>query len=132
MKKILLALALAAWPSLGLAQQAVFTPATMASVSIAGTVATATALVSGIAGKSIYVTSVNLVPLATSVVTFTSGTGATCTSPTNLTGALTFAAGQTYSLGSGYGAVLVVPQGQSLCITIATAVAPGSLAYSQF
>jgi hypothetical protein len=114
------------------AQQAVIVPATEATVQIAGTIATATAIVNGIAGQSIYVTSINLVPVATSVVTFTSGTGATCTTPTSLTGAMTFAAGQTLSLGSGYGAVLVVPQGASLCITIATAVAPGSLSYSQF
>jgi hypothetical protein len=47
-------------------------------------------------------------------------------------GALTFAAGQVLNLGAGVGAVWVVPQGADLCITIAAAVAPGSLAYSIF
>jgi hypothetical protein len=114
------------------AQQSVTIPASTASTPIAGTIATATALVNGIAGQRIYVTSVDLVPVATSVVTFTSGTGATCTTPSNVTGALTFSAGQTYSKGVGAGAVWVLPPGASLCITVAVAAAPGSLAYSQF
>jgi hypothetical protein len=116
------------------AQQAIVTPATMASVPIVGTVATASVLVSGIAGKSIYVTSVDLVPVATSVVTFSQGTGAACAGGTtaNLTGALTFAAGQVYSKGAGVGVVWVLLPGNNLCITIAAAAAPGSLAYAQF
>lgn len=119
--------------SAALAQSAVVVPATTNQISIAGTVAASTRIVTGIAGKSIYVTVISLVPVATSVVTLTTGTGTNCgTSTANITGALTFAAGQTLSLGSGYGAVFVIPQGNDLCITIATAAAPGSLAYSIF
>jgi hypothetical protein len=128
-----LALALALTLGPVKAQQSVITPATAAQISIAGTVATITKIVSGQQGKSIYVTAVGLVPVSTSVVTFSSGTGTNCgTNTANVTGALTFASGQTFSLGSGLGAVWVLPQGADLCITIGTAAAPGSLAYSIF
>lgn len=119
--------------SAALAQQAVVVPATTNQISIAGTVAASTKIISGISGKSIYVTALILVPVATGVVTFTTGTGTNCgTSTANVTGAMTFAAGQTLSLGSGNGAIIVIPQGFDLCITIATAAAPGALAYSIF
>jgi hypothetical protein len=115
------------------AQQSVVVPATTNSIPIVGTVAAATILVAGQAGKSIYVTAVGLIPIATSVVTFTQGTGAGCgTGTTNVTGAMTFSAGQVLTLGDGYGAVWVLLQGNSLCITVGTAAAPGSLAYSLF
>jgi hypothetical protein len=115
------------------AQQSVVVPATTASVPVVGTVAAATILVAGVAGKSIYVTSIGLVPVATAVVTLTQGTGAGCgTGTTNVTGAMTFAAGQVLTLGDGYGAIWALVQGNSLCITIATAAAPGSLSYSLF
>src|SRR5262245_32191898 len=125
MKKLLaLLLALASPAS---AQQSVFVPGTTAQISVAGTVAGATRIVQGIAGKSIYVTSLALIPVTNSVVTFTSGTGTNCgTGTQNVTGVLTFTGGQTLSFGDGYGAVLVVPQGADLCITIATQPAPGS------
>lgn len=119
--------------SAALAQQAVVVPATTAQISIAGTVATSTKIITGQTGKQIYVTGLMLVPVATSVVTFTYGTGTNCgTGTTSLTGAMTFAAGQTVAHGAGNGAVFVLPQGVDLCITIATAAAPGSLAYSIF
>lgn len=134
MKRILIGLVL--WlgaAGAALAQQSVFVPATTNQISIAGTVATSTRIVTGIAGKSIYVTGVALIPVATSVVTFTYGTGTNCgTGTTSITGAMTFAAGQTLTYGIGNGAVFVLPQGNDLCITIATAAAPGSLAYSIF
>jgi hypothetical protein len=128
---LVLALALCGGPAA--AQQSVVTPATSASIPIAGTVAAATKIVSGAAGKSIYVTAIALVPVATSVVTLTSGTGTNCgTNTANVTGAMTFNAGQVLAVGDGFGAVLVVPQGADLCLTIATAAAPGSLSYAQF
>ena len=131
MKKLLLLLLLLAGPAA--AQQSVVIPATTNQISIAGTVAVATRIVTGVAGKQIYVTAVALVPVATSVVTFTTGTGSNCgTGTANVTGAMTFSAGQTLVLGDGYGAVYVIPSGNDLCITIATAAAPGSLAYSLF
>jgi len=115
------------------AQQSVVVPATTAQVAIAGTIAASTKIVSGISGKSIYVTALLLAPVATSVVTLTAGTGTNCgTNTTSITGAMTFAAGQAIAHGSGNGAIFVIPQGYDLCITIATAAAPGSLAYSLF
>lgn len=111
----------------------VVVPATTAQIPIVGTAAARTKIVTGINGKSIYVTAVQLVPVATSAVTFSTGTGTNCASNTaTLTGVLTFATGETLSFGSGLGAVWVLPSGFDLCITISTAVAPGSLAYAQF
>jgi hypothetical protein len=123
-----LALAGPAWP-----QASVIVPATTNTISVAGTVATITKIISGVAGKSIYITQIALIPVATSVVTFSQGSGTNCgTNTSALTGALTFAAGQTYTVGAGNGAVLALAQGNDLCVTIGTAAAPGSLAYSQF
>jgi hypothetical protein len=108
-------------------------PGTKVVIPIAGTVAAQTQIVAGVPGQSIYVTAIGLVPAAGAVVTFSAGTGANCaTNNVLLTGALTFAAGAVFNLGSGYGAVLAAPVGASLCITIATAAAPGSLAYGIF
>ena len=127
----LLALLLLAAPA-G-AQQSVFVPATTTQIAIAGTVAVRTSIITGVAGKSIYVTALYLAPVATSVVTLSTGTGTDCgTDTATITGAMTFAAGQTLSMGTGNGAVLVVPPATDLCITIATAAAPGFIAYSIF
>jgi hypothetical protein len=134
MKKLCAALLLyLGLASAALAQSSVFVPATTNQISIAGTVAAATKIVTGLSGKQIYVTALALVPVATSVVTFTYGTGTNCgTGTTSITGAMTFSAGQVLTHGSGYGTVMVLPQGVDLCITIATAVAPGTLSYSIF
>lgn len=126
---LLLTLGLA---SAALAQSPVV-PSTSTQISVAGTVAASTRIVTGVTGKQIYVTALMLIPVATSVVTFTYGTGTNCgTGTTSLTGAMTFAAGATVMHGSGNGAVFVLPRGNDLCITIATAAAPGSLAYALF
>jgi hypothetical protein len=108
------------------------TPATQASLPIVGGIATATVLIAGVVGQRLYITSVDLTPVATSVVTFSQGTGPACAGGTasNVTGALTFSAGQTYSKGSGNGALWVLGLGNSLCITIGTAAAPGSISFS--
>ena len=140
MKKVLLtvgALGLCLWLALtdfgAKAQQSVFVPATMASTPVGGAVAGVAGLVSGITGKQIYVTSISLIPVATSKVTFVTGTGANCTTGmATPTGAMTFAAGQTLTQGVGNGTILVVPSGVDLCIYIATAAAPGFLTFSQF
>lgn len=108
-------------------------PSTQAQISIAGTIAASTRIITGNANRQIYITAIALVPVATSVVTLTTGTGTNCgTNTTSLTGAMTFSAGQTLPYGSGYGAVLVLPKGYDLCITIATAAAPGTIAYAFF
>jgi hypothetical protein len=101
-------------------------------VSITGTVATATKIISGTSGKSIYLTAISLTPASTSTVTLTAGTGTNCgTNTVNLTGAIV-SNGSPWTFGSGYGAVLVAPSGYDVCITIATATAPGSIAYAKY
>lgn len=117
-----------------LAQQPAYSPpSTTAQIAIAGTVAASTRIVTGVSGKRIYVTALALIPVPTSVVTFTYGTGTNCaTNPVAITGDMTFSAGQTLSLGVGAGAVFALPAGVDLCVTIATAAAPGSLAYAQY
>lgn len=133
MRKLLLALLFCLAAVVPAASQATVVPATQVTIPITGTVATATVIVPGVAGQTIYVTGLALTPVATSVVTFTQGTGAACgTGTTNVTGAMTFAAGQILNHGSGNGAVFALVAGNSLCITIATAAAPGVLSYARF
>lgn len=110
--------------------QALF-PLPSFQVSIAGTVAGSTQIVTAPAGKQIVVTAIQMMPVATAVVTYTYGTGTNCGTGTgSLTGAMTFSAGQILNMGSGNGPVMIVPAGNNLCVTIATAAAPGSLVYS--
>jgi hypothetical protein len=126
---LLLALLLPA----GAQAQAPVVPSTQTTIAVAGTVATSTRIITGVANQRIYLTGIALVPVATSVVTFTTGTGTNCgTSTASLTGAMTFSDGQTLTYGVGNGAVLALPVGFDLCITIATAVAPGTISYAQF
>lgn len=100
-------------------------------LSITGTIAAATRIIQVPTGKQIVVTTLSQAPVATSVVTYTYGTGTNCGTGTgNLTGAMTFAAGQEINLGNGVGPVMIVPPGNDLCVTIATAAAPGHLIYT--
>jgi hypothetical protein len=118
--------------SAALAQTPGGVPATLASVPITGTVAGAAKIISGTSGKSIYLTAISLAPASTSAVTITAGTGTNCgTNTTNLTGTIV-GNGSPWTFGSGYGAILVAPVGYDVCITIATATAPGSIAYAKY
>lgn len=113
-----------------LAQTAMF-PLPSIQTSITGTVAAATRIITVPTGKQIVITALQQVPVATSVVTYTYGTGTNCGTGTgSLTGAMTFAAGQILNMGSGNGPVMIVPAGNDVCVTIATAAAPGSLVYT--
>lgn len=133
MKRLALALVTLLGLCAGASAQSFPVPAASIQTSIAGTVAVATKILTGIAGKQIIVTGVSQIPVATSVVTYTYGTGTNCgTGTTSVTGAMTFAAGQTLNLGNGAGAIFILPQLTDLCITIATAAAPGSLTYTFF
>lgn len=129
MKKI--ALALIALIALGASANAQSWPVPSAQVAITGTVAVATRIIQAPTGKQIIVTNLMQIPVATSVVTYTYGTGTNCGTGTgSLTGAMTFAAGQVLVAGDGTAPVMIVPQGNDLCVTIATAAAPGSLIYA--
>lgn len=133
MRRLVLALALALGLTPAGAQQSVVVPATTGQVAIAAGTLVATKIVSGITGQRIYVTQVTMAAVATSVITFTSGTGSACgTGTAAVAGVMTFAAAALLSLGTGNGAIWVLPAGADLCLTIATAGAPGSLAFSQF
>ena len=116
------------------AQQSVFVPATEASVAITVNTATTAQLVAGLAGQRIYVTQWNVVAAGATTVTLVTGTGVNCgTGQTALTGGYSLTAQVGLVVGVGNGAVLVVPLGQSLCVTNSAAIAiPGSLAYAVF
>jgi hypothetical protein len=116
------------------AQQAVVIPATMATVPITMSTATTTRLATGLAGKFIYVTQWNIIAAGTTNITWVTGTGTNCaTNQTGLSGTYQLTAQVGLVVGTGYGAVLVVPVGQDLCLTNSQAIAiPGSLAYAIF
>jgi hypothetical protein len=112
------------------AQTAMF-PTPSIQIAIAGTVAARTALIAAPTGKQIVVTALMMAPVATSAVLFTYGTGTNCgTGTTSLSGTMTFSAGQALAHGSGNGPVMIVPNGNDLCVTISTAAAPGTLVYT--
>jgi hypothetical protein len=132
MKKLVLPLVglLLAAPAVA---QPTVVPATSQSAPIVGTVAGALVVVQGQTGQSIYVTHVTIIPAVTAAVTFTQGTGAGCgTGTTNVTGTMTFSAGQFLNVGSGNGALWALLPGNSLCVTIATAAAPGVISWTRF
>lgn len=109
---------------------------TQASVPINISTATTTLLVAAAAGKGIYVTEWNVLAGGTGNLTFEYGTGATCTTPTVITGAYPLTAQTRMDAGTGIGSVLVIPAsaaGNALCaVTSAAVQMSGSLAYAQF
>ncbi len=114
------------------AQTAYNSPTTQSQVTFSA-VQPITKMISGIAGKRIYLTNITIHPAATAVVTITYGTGTNCgTGTTNFYGPATFQAGESVYDGDGNGALFVVPPGNDVCVTIATATAPGWIAYAQF
>lgn len=133
MKKLALLLALLL-SGAAQAQQSVFVPATMASVPITISTATTTLLVTGITGKSIYVTAVDVIAAGTGNIQFIAGTGATCgTGTVNISGNYSLTAQVGFTKAAGNGAIWVVPQSASLCAVTSGAVGmPGSLSYAIF
>jgi len=117
-----------------LAQQSVFVPATTASIPITISTATTTLLVTGVSGKSIYVTAVDVIAAGTGNIQFIAGTGATCgTGTVNITGNYNLIAQVGFTKATGNGVVWVIPQGFSLCAVTSGAVGmPGSLSYAIF
>lgn len=134
MKRLVLTLLLYLWLNPAFAQQSVFVPATMASIPITISTATTTLLVTGISGKSIYVTAVDIIAAGTGNIQFVAGTGATCgTGQTNVSGNYNLTAQVGFTKATGNGAVWVVPQGNNLCAITSQAVGmPGSLSYAIF
>lgn len=135
MKRLLLALTL--WlGALGaaIAQQSVVVPATMASIPITISTATTTLLVTGVTGKSIFVTAVDIIAAGTGNIQFVSGTGASCgTGQVNVTGQYNLTAQVGFTKAAGNGVVWVLAKGASLCaITSANVGMPGSLSYAIF
>lgn len=114
--------------------QSPIVPATMASVPITISTATTTRLVTGATSKSIYITSLIVIAGGTGNIQFVSGTGATCgTGQTNVTGNFALTAQVGFTIGTGNGVVLVLPQGDSLCAISSGAVGmPGSVSYALF
>jgi len=119
--------------SAALAQSpAINVPATMASAAISISTATTTLLITGISGKFMYVTAVDVVAAGTGNIQFITGTGATCgTSTANVTGAYNLTAQAGFAKGTGFGALWVLPSGFSLCAVTSAAVGmAGSVAYA--
>jgi hypothetical protein len=95
--------------------------------------ATGTMIVVGVPGTTTYVTAVAFVTGAGSVVTWIQGDGAQCgTNTVGVTGAMTFTASTVFTAGDGNGAIWVLGPGKSLCVTTATAVISGYIAWARF
>jgi hypothetical protein len=103
-----------------------------AAVSIAS--ATTTSVVPVVAGKAVYVCSilVQIVSGTTPTLQFEYGTGATCTSPTVLTGA--FSGVGVYGIEGTVGTLFRAPASNGLCIVSGgtTPVLAGFVSYAQF
>ncbi len=131
MKKLCLALWLAlAGPAL--AQSPVVPPTTQQTSVIVGTVATSQ-VVAGIVGAWTYITTWATTPTSGSIVKWIAGTGTACASnQITLTASLVFAGTVPAVFGNGSAPIMVVPQSLSVCMTIATQVAPGWFGFAQF
>ena len=133
MRKLALLLALL-FAGAAQAQQSVIVPATTASIPITISTATTTRLITGAAGKSIYITSMIVIAGGTGSIQFISGTGTTCaTGQANVTGNIALTTQVGFTIGTGNGVVLVLPSGASLCAVTDQAVGmPGSISYAIF
>ena len=109
-------------------------PIGSASVAVNMSTATTTQHVALSGTTLIRVTGIVLVAGGTTNVTFAYGTGTNCgTGTTSISGAMPLVANSGLSIGSGVGAVLVIPSGQALCITNSAAVQlSGWITYTQF
>jgi hypothetical protein len=96
--------------------------------------ATTTQIVGLSGGAKIYVTGLAVIAGGTGNITFVYGTGTNCgTGTTPLSGAFPLIANSGLTLGSGLGAVLMVPAGQALCVTTSAAVQmSGMVTYAQY
>lgn len=95
---------------------------------------TTTELITLTAGKTIFVTSWDVIAGGTGNITLEYGTGSACaTGTTVLTGAYPLIAQAGIAKGNGLGPVLIVPPGNSLCALTSAAVQySGSISYVKF
>jgi hypothetical protein len=85
-----------------------------------------------VSGKSIYLTQLTVAGATTAVFTLSTGTGTNCGTNTVVLYTVTFIAGEQVSIGDGSGVAAVIGPSVDLCVTIATAAAPGWLSIAQF
>ena len=109
-------------------------PSATATAALPTSTQSRTTLIKGVAGQYIYVIGWHIIPASGAVVTWSTGTGTNCgTSNVILDGPNTY--GTTIApdnWGGNVGAVMIVPKGQDLCLTIATAAISGSIVTGQF
>ena len=98
------------------------------------TTATTTQIVGFVSGKKIYITSFDVVASSANTVNFSYGTGTNCaTGLTAISATWSFAANGGISRGNGQGPVIVVPAGNSLCVTTGQSGQTGiDVSYAQF
>lgn len=146
MKKLLILLWALFLPTIALAQSRTAScyttngtncvPAVQAATSIPINISTATTtqLVALVSGKTIFVTSWDVISGGTGNFTLVYGTGTNCgTGTTSLTGPYPLTAQAGISKGDGMGIVILVPQGNALCATTSAAVQySGAVSYAQF
>ena len=131
MRKLLAGLIFLALASPALGQGALTSPGTQLTKFFNAT-QSITRTFPAISGKSIYITQLAVAGAATAVFTITTGTGTNCNATTTVIYTVTFVAGETISIGDGTGVVAVVGPALDVCITVATAAAPGWLSIAQF
>jgi hypothetical protein len=146
MKKLLILLWALLLPTIALAQSRTAScyttngtncvPAVQAATSVPINISTATTtqLVALVNGKTIFVTSWDVISGGTGNFTLVYGTGTNCgTGTTSLTGPYPLTAQAGISKGDGMGIVILVPQGNALCATTSAAVQmSGAVSYAQF
>ena len=105
------------------------------SIPITTASATTIQVIAGVAGKSVYVTDLDVMAAGTTNVTFSHGTQTTTpcdTASGALTGAFPLTAGAKISHAGAFGAFWTLPTGQQLCMTSSAAIqVSGWVSYAQ-
>ena len=93
-----------------------------------------TLIVTGVAGKNIYICGISFSSAGTTTVALETSAASSCTTPTTITGAYRLIAGSAMAYGTGLGTVLrTTAAGQSLCINNTVAIGVGGVVtYAQF
>lgn len=109
-------------------------PVGFKSVAIAISSAATTKLISGVSGKSIYITAWDGISSAAGTIKFIYGTGTTCgTGTVELTGTYAFGTATVITKGNGGAPLFSIPNGNDFCIVAASTInVQGSISYAQF